>query len=159
MKAQRLAMLGAAPLLASVSAHAGFTGITVVSKPNPYGLLVCNVFATFDRPGQDRFMAAAGTPNTPMDISVVGGTFYQDPFGGEKAPSAALVQIHPSLAFDSFVTIGVKMVGAPGGQPLDLLAIAPPGGLGYAWGPSFLGGTDLGWALPLAAAQGDPFNP
>lgn len=54
MKPCRLAMLAGAPMLMAGAAEAGFTGIKVVGKPNPYGLLVCNVFATFDRPGQDR---------------------------------------------------------------------------------------------------------
>ncbi len=153
-----LALAGAVgPLIVAVPAQADFTGIRTESKPNPYGLLVCNVFATFDRPGGDLFLAVAEEPGSPLIITVIGGTFYQHPSGTDKAPSAALVEIFPSLAYDSFVTIGVKKVGEPGGQPNDALVITPgwPG-----FGPSVLGGpsVNLGWGVTPADPQADPFN-
>jgi hypothetical protein len=155
-----LAGLGSA-LIAASPAAAGFTGITTEGKPNPFGLLVCNVFASFDRPGHDSFLSAAGTPDSPMDISVIGGTFYQHPDGGFVPPSAAAVQAFPSLAFDSFVTIGVKMVGQPGGQPYNSLVLTD--GFGYypfsLWNDAFLGGDGIGWAVTPSDPQSDPFNP
>ncbi len=158
MKSKTLALSGAgAILIASGPACGGFVGLEVVSKPNPFGLLVCNVFAVFDRPGQDLFLSAAGTPNDVVNIQVIGGAFYQHQFGGDTAPLALLVGEFPSLAFDSFVTIGVKSVG-PGGQPDDDLVLSP-GWPGFA--PSSLGfpPTDVGWSVTPSAPQADPFNP
>ncbi len=146
----------AAVLIAGGQACGGFVGVEVVSKPNTFGLLVCNVFAVFDQPGQDLFLAVGGKPTQPVDIRVIGGTFYQHPLGGDQAPSAALVSAFPSLAYDTFVTIGVKKVG-PGGQPEDNLVLTPgwPG-----FGPSSLTEPpDLGWVVTPNDPQADPFNP
>ncbi len=153
MKAHRLAMLVGAPMLLVGTAHAGFTGIEVVGKPNPYGLLVCNVFATFDRPGQDLFIQAIGTPGSPMDISVIGGTFYQHPFGGDTAPPNALPVCgkFPSLVFDTFVTVGLKChIG------VDDTTLGPgwPG-----FGAASLETDSSGWSVPVDSPQADPFNP
>ncbi len=146
----------AAVLIAGGRACGGFVGVEVMSKPNTFGLLVCNVFAVFDQPGQDLFLAAGGKPTQPVDIRVIGGTFYQHPLGDDQAPSAALVSAFPSLAYDTFVTIGVKTVG-PGGQPEDDLVLTPgwPG-----FGPSSLSEPpELGWAVTPNDPQADPFNP
>ncbi len=158
MRARTVSLLSGAGavLIAGGQACGGFVGIEVVSKPNPYGLLVCNVFAVFDRPGQDLFLSVSGKPQGPISIEVIGGTYYQHHFGSDKAPIAQLVPLFPSLAFDSFVTIGVKAVG-PGGQPEDNLTLTPgwPG-----FGPSSLGpGGNVGWAVPPTEPQADPFNP
>ncbi len=150
-------------MIATGSASAEFLGIKTTSKPNDFGLLVVNVYAIFDRPDPgdgsgDHMVAVAGTPDAPMNITVIGGTFYNSPFGGNTAPSAALLVPFPSLAYDTFMTIGVKAVGDPPFQPFDNLTITPefpnPGLTG-----NFIGGTHLGWAVIATAPQGDPFNP
>ena len=66
------------------TANAAFTGVEAEAKMSDFGNFVCNVYATFDNPN-DVLVAVAGTPNTPMNISVVGGTFYQNDFGGDNA--------------------------------------------------------------------------
>ena len=160
MKARTLSVLAglSAPLILSGSSDAGFVGIKVVGKDNPFGILVCNVYAIFDRPGEDRMEAVAGTPNTPLQIDVIGGTFYNTPnVGSDYAPSTFLISIFPSLAYDSFVTIGVKAVGtAPGAQPKDNMSISP----GY---PPPVGEgkftTESGYGIASIYAQGDPFDP
>ena len=78
MKMKTLSMLAGvgAPLIATASASAGFVGINTVIKENPFGLLVVNVYAEFDRPGEDFMQAVAGTANAPMLIQVIGGTFF-----------------------------------------------------------------------------------
>ncbi len=156
MKIKTLALAAgvSAPLILSGSASGGFVGITTTSKPNPFGLLVVNVYIEFDRPGEDHMIAVAGTPNAPLNISVVGGTFYQHAFGSDHAPSAALVAAFPSLAFDTFVSIGVKKVGA-GGQPVDATLLTPtwPG-----FGPSTPTMTTDGWAITPPNPQGNPFD-
>ena len=95
----------ATPLILTGSVQAGFLGISAVSKPNEFGLLVVNVYAEFDRPGEDLMSAVAGTALTPMLIEVIGGTFYNHALGTDRAPLTNLLVIFPSLAFDSFVTI------------------------------------------------------
>ncbi|MHC4786629.1 MAG: hypothetical protein ACYTE6_11770, partial [Planctomycetota bacterium] len=79
MKVKTLLVLAgvSSPLIATASADAGFVGLKVVKKiPNPVGILTMNVYAEFDNMGNDWFEGAAGTPNTPLTIGVVGGTFY-----------------------------------------------------------------------------------
>ncbi len=160
MNVKPLSVLAAAggTLIVAGPVQADFTGIRTESKPNSYGLLVCNVFATFDRPGGDLFLSVAEEIGSPLIITVIGGTFYQHPSGTDKAPNAKLVEIFPTLAYDSFVTIGVKKVGEPGGQPNDALVMTPgwPG-----FGPSVLGGphVSIGWAVTPSDLQADPFNP
>jgi hypothetical protein len=154
------------PLIAVGSADAGFVGLQVVAKTANIGgqdALVCNLFAVFDNPGvgMDRFISGAGTPNSPLDIHVVGGTFYQNQFGTDTAPNAAFFPLAPSLAFDTFVTIGQKSSAQPA-PPLTLTpgwdgADGVPGGTGF--GASSLTGDNLGWANTPADPNTDPFNP
>ena len=85
-----------------------------------------------------------------------GGSFYNHAFGTDVAPGTALVAAFPILAFDTFVTIGVKTLG-DAGQPSDALVITP----GF---PAGITGTALstnesGWAVTPLDDQGDPFNP
>ncbi len=157
MKTKTLLVLAGVgtPLILTAGASAGFLGIKSVSKANAFGLYVVNIYAEFDRPGEDIFQAVAGTANAPMIIFVTGGTFYNHQFGTDRPPLTALVAAFPSLAFDSFVTIGVKAVG-PNGQPADNMAITPafPG----------ISGTQLfttisGWAITPDEPAADPFNP
>ncbi len=144
------------PLILNAGASAGFLGIKVLTKENQFGLLVCNVYAEFDRPGEDLFSAAAGTANAPMLIQVIGGgSFYNHAFGNDRPPLTALVAAFPSLAFDSFVTMGVKQVGV-NGQPADNMTITPsfPGVSGSA-----LSTNNSGWAITPNLPAADPFNP
>ncbi len=127
MKTKTLSILAgvSAPLILTGSSDAGFVGIKTTSKPNDFGLLVVNVYAIFDRPGQDFMVAVLGTADTPLRIEVIGGTFYNTPnFGTDQAPTTFLIGLFPSLAFDTFLTIGVKAVGTSG-QPKDNQTIAP----------------------------------
>lgn len=113
MKARKLALLAGvgAPLICAASAEAGFVGVKVVTKTaaQDAGLFVCNVYAVFDRP-DDELIAAAGTPNNPLNIFVKQGKFYQDPQGAPlTAPFAEFLPGGSGiLAYDTFVTIGTK---------------------------------------------------
>ncbi len=96
MKIQTFRVLAAVatPLIATGSASAGFLGVKATSKPNDFGLLVVNVYAIFDRPdpgdGSGDFLTGVyGGPTAPLNIEVIGGVFYNSPFGGNTAPSAA----------------------------------------------------------------------
>ena len=68
MKVRTLSVLAAvsAPLILSGSADAGFVGHKLVTIDNPFGLLVLRIYAIFDRPGQDRVEAIAGTRSSPV---------------------------------------------------------------------------------------------
>jgi len=101
----------------------------------------------------------AGTPARPLVIEAVGGTFWQSPLGTNKAPSQAFVNIFPSLAYDTFVTIGVKTRGSGGSGGInvpDQLTLTPtfPD---IGTGPFIL--TNDSWAVTPANAQSNPFNP
>ncbi len=158
MKANRLAMLcaGAAPLILSGAAPAGFLGIMTRSADNPFSVYVDRIYAVFDRPGDDEMLAVFGTPEDPLTVTINGGSFYQHNFGSDLAPNATLVEFIPSLAFDTFVTIGVRSVGTPNGQPVNETTLLP------AWpgfGPSELTTTTSGWSVPSGSPQADPFDP
>ena len=147
MKAHRLAMLcvGAAPLILSGPAPAEFVGIQVRGVDNPFGFYVERVYAVFDRPGEDEMFTVFGTPEVPLTVTINGGSFYQNNFGSDLAPNATLVEFFPSLAFDTFVTIGVRSVGTPNGQPVNettLLADLP------GFGPGALTTTSSAWSVP-----------
>ncbi len=136
------------PLILTGSVQAGILGITVVGKPNAFGLLVCNVYAPFDRPGEDVVSGVAGTANSPVLIQVIGGTFYNHAFSTGRAPGTVLVTAFPSLAFDSFVTIGKKDDNGD-----ELLLVEWPG-----FGSSVLQCDICGWAVTPDFPQGDPFD-
>jgi uncharacterized protein (TIGR03382 family) len=54
----------------------------------------------------DQVNAVYGDDAVALQINAVNGTFYQNAFGGNTPPSAALIAVFPSLAYDSFVSIG-----------------------------------------------------
>ena len=96
-------------LIAHGPASAAFVGLTVVDQPNEFGILACSVYAVFDSP-DDHLIAVAGTQHAPLLIEA-SGSFYQTPnVGTDMAPSSFLVGIFPSLEFDTFVSIGVKLI-------------------------------------------------
>ncbi len=113
MKAKTLSVLAgvSAPLILTGSVSGGFVGIKVVSKTDAQvlGLFVCNVYAVFDRP-DDEMVSVSGSNLNPMNIFVKQGKFYQDPQG--RPLTAPFTQLLPgdsgALAYDTFVTIGVK---------------------------------------------------
>jgi hypothetical protein len=119
MKVRTLAVLAGVgmPLIATGAAPATYLGIYAVEKPNPYGLLTVNVYAEFDNPGGDRWESAGGAPGSPLNITVLGGSFYNHQFGSNQAPQAALVAAFPSLAYDSFYTAGRGAQRAEPDQP------------------------------------------
>lgn len=156
MKIKTLAIAAgvSAPLILSGPVSGEFVGFQAFLKPNPFGLTVISVYAVFDNPGQDHMLSVFGTPQEPLFIQVSNGTFYQHLFSGDQAPSSALVGAFPSLAFDTFVTIGVKEVGG-GGQPVDALVLSSgwPG-----FGADLFTTTTESWSVSAADAQGNPFD-
>ncbi len=157
MKIKNLSVLAGlgGSLILTGSATADYTGLKVVMKPNEFGISVANVYATFTGDLGDYIIAVAGTPIYPMRVTINKGTFYQHPEGTDRAPSGFLVNnAFPSLAYDSFVTIGKKRSagdatslspGWPGFGPSNLPPLAFPG-------------TNLGWFTHPAFPQGHPVD-
>jgi hypothetical protein len=141
-----------APLILSGSGDAGFVGVTATSKPNPFGILVCNVYAEFDNPGGDWMGGVLGPPNYPMYITVIGGSFWNQPGGGDTAPTTFLTGLIPSLAYDSFYTIGMKAVAAGVTDFTNLFNMPTLAG-------TQISTTNGAWAIvPPTEAQGNPFD-
>ncbi len=113
MKVTTLSLLAGAggALILTGTAPAEFAGVKVVQKPGglEHGLVTLNVYAVFDRP-DDEFIAVAGTPDNPLSIRVFGGDFFQHPQGATlTAPFLQFLPGNPpTLAYDTFVTIGTK---------------------------------------------------
>jgi hypothetical protein len=88
-----------------------------------------------------------------MSITAIGGVFYNNQFGTDQAPSTALVNAFPSLAYDSFFTIAIKAVAA--GQINDLNRVNLPPLAGHS-----VHTTNGSFGLvPPTAPQGNPFDP
>ncbi len=150
MKVRTLNLLaGAGALFAVGPAIATLTGIVVVAEEPEPGLTTHRVYAQFSEP-DDLLVAVGGTAATPLQISVTGGTFYQHAFGNDVAPLAALIGPFPSLAWDTFITIGIET-----NEGLDSTLLLPP------W-PGFeaatLSMTNAGWFITPVDAQGAPDN-
>ncbi|MHC4421039.1 MAG: hypothetical protein ACYS1E_10640, partial [Planctomycetota bacterium] len=148
------------PLIASASADAGFVGLKVVKKiPNPFGILTINVYAEFDNMGNDWFHGAAGTPYFPLTIGVVGGTFWNHFSGDDTAPPQGLINLYPSLAYDSFYTIGLKAIPMGGSDETTVVNMPT---FGDYYGPfvTSVSTTNGSWALvPPTDTQGNPWDP
>ena len=94
-------------------------------------------------------VAVAGTPGSPLHIWVEGGVFYNHPFGSDQAPNPAFFGLFPSLAFDTFVSIGKKTSAG------DTTLLTP--GFPELTGPS-LWTVSSGYAVTPNSPQGNPFD-
>ncbi len=111
-------------------ASAEFVGITVredknldpiAGDPNaavPDDTRTFNLYAVFDGGVNDdvrNTVLSTGLNDISIDQDLnPGATFFQETmFGGDTAPSAAIVGAFSEVAFDSFVTIGKKREGDP----------------------------------------------
>jgi hypothetical protein len=156
MKMKTLSVLAGigAPLIMTATARAGFVGIPEpVKKDNPFGYWVVNVYAEFDNPGNDFMQAVAGSPNNPLNITVIGGSFVNSPAGGDTAPTTFLTGLIPTLAYDSFYTIGMKVVAAGVVDATTVVNMPVLSGTSIAT-------TNGSWAaVPPTAPQANPFDP
>ncbi len=139
-----------APLILAAPANATFTGLSTESWTNAFGIDVVSVFANFDQPG-DQLTAIAGTPMSPLNLSVIGGTFFQHALGGDRAPVDAGVAMFPSLAFDTFVTIGESSLASLSASWL-VLPMSPQAD---PFNPAFVAGVTAGcWRCLASPASG-----
>ncbi len=109
MKKMLAATTGA--LLLTGIATADFVGLEVEAKDDPdaaaLGLFVCNVYAVYDDLADEQLSVG----NSNISTTAANG-FWQAPAnegGGDTAPAAFVIGLFPNTAFDTFVTIGVKV--------------------------------------------------
>jgi hypothetical protein len=165
MKTKALCVLAgiAAPLIATQTSDAGFVGLVTLEKQGSgqaAGYIIRNVYAVFDRPG-DRLLSVYGTPQNPIDVHVVGGTFKQYPgVAGLTGPTAYNVFANANNAYDTFISFGVKIFGTYSnvvGQPYNSSEIFIAGDLAFT--ASALTSLSGGWAPTGLSPLGLPDNP
>ncbi len=123
---------------------------------------VWRVYVNFSNPG-DQLISVGGSPNLgPLTVESrnaldngAGSAFYNNALGNDRPPSQADINSDPTLAWDSFYTIGLTV--ADQGPFGDQMAIAPGT-------PSLLGTTvtiaNGGWyATPTILVPAEIDNP
>ena len=103
-----LSLTIAAGTLIAGSAMADYTGLTFEGVDNGDGTWTARIYANFSA-ATDELDAVFGDAQDSLSISSSGG-FYQNALGGATSLSInpALIPLFPSLAFDSWVTIGLE---------------------------------------------------
>ena len=164
-KTLAVAVAVSAPLILTGSASADFVGITTVSKDitgfEDFVARVVNLYAIFsdddgDGIGDGLITVCAGIPGQPIDINVRDGVFYQNKFGGDRAPSQPLVNVHPELAVDTFVTVGLKVVHIRGRCDRGDATLLAPNWPGFD--PDRLFTENSAWFVTPGDLQGHPGN-
>ena len=94
-------------LILAGAASADFQGISYELSTNAYGNTI-QVFVELE--AGDQLNAVYGDGDNALLIEAVGGSFYQNAFGGATSTliNPALFPVFPSLAYDSWVTIGLS---------------------------------------------------
>lgn len=108
MKKSTLSLTIVAGSLIASSAMADYTGLTSVNVDNGDGTWTAQIYANFSA-ATDELDAVFGDAQNALSIST-SGMFYQNALGGATSQSInpALIPLFPSLALDSWVTIGLS---------------------------------------------------
>ena len=108
MKKSTLSLTIVAGSLIASSAMADYTGLTSVNSDNGDGTWTAQIYANFSA-ATDELDAVFGDAQNALSIST-SGMFYQNALGGATSQSInpALIPLFPSLALDSWVTIGLS---------------------------------------------------
>ncbi len=106
-------------------------------------LFVSNIYVRFSEADDRLLNIGFSSLHTKND-----SPWYQHGFGGNTAPNSLLVLAFPGLAFDTFVTIGLKV--NPGGDTDTTSTDAD-----FVMGPNRITG---GWFHAVDAGQGDAIN-
>jgi MYXO-CTERM domain-containing protein len=108
MKKSTLSLTIVAGSLIASSAMADYTGLTSVNSDNGDGTWTAQIYANFSA-ATDELDAVFGDAQNALSIST-SGMFYQNALGGATSNSInpALIPLFPSLALDSWVTIGLS---------------------------------------------------
>ncbi len=94
---------GVSSLILAGAVSADFQGLSYDVSSNDQGTTV-QVYVEVE--AGDQVNAVYGDVDNILHIHSNGGSFYQNAFGGNTPPNPALIGVFPSLANDSFVTIG-----------------------------------------------------
>jgi len=108
MNIKTLSLTIAAGSLIAGSAMADYTGLSYVGVDNGDGTWTAQIFANFDAM-TDELDAVFGDAQNALSIETT-SSFYQNALGGNTsaAINPALIPLFPSLALDSWVTIGLE---------------------------------------------------
>ncbi len=129
----RTAAIGLA-MIAGVASHADFTGLEVEHTENvsigfDTDLAVFRIYATFSTP-TDQVLLVGGS----SIVTDAAGGFWKAPAAaGWTAPSAAVVNLFPETAYDSFVTIGLGVDDGTDSTALDPDWATGPGWVSGGW--------------------------
>ncbi len=104
MNNKTLSLTIAAGTMIAGSAMADYAGLDYDAINNGDGTWTAMIYATFTAE-TDELDAVFGDADNFLSISA-SSSFYQHALGSYKAPMAALLPLYPSLAMDSYVTIG-----------------------------------------------------
>lgn len=130
---------GVSSLVLAGIASAGFQGLTLELVENDY-YTTYDLYANVDAGG--RVDAVYGDGDNTLSISVDGGNFVQNAYGGNTSMdiNAAFIPIFPSLAYDSFVTIGLtdSTANALNNIGIDFTAFSTGGALSTDNGTWFI---------------------
>jgi len=108
MNNKTLSLTIAASSLIAGSAMADYTGLSFVGVDNGDGTWTAQIFATFDA-ATDELDAVFGDAENGLLVET-SSSFYQNVYGGNtsQAINPAFIPMFPSLALDSWVTIGLE---------------------------------------------------
>ena len=163
MKVKTLSALAgvATAMILSSAANAAFTGISFtsanhsVAAGDPGGggaqnITTFQIFANFDNAG-DTLTSIYGnppaTPGTALTIQPSAGSFFNNTFGGNSGPNSALFGVSPSLAWDTYVSIGFES-GDAGSDPTQF----SPGFPATLFTTGVVGNTNASWFNPVITA-------
>jgi len=113
MNNKTLSLTIAASSLIVGSAMADYTGLSFTGVDNLDGSWTARIYATFSA-STDQLNAVFGDDADMLSVTSNGAGFYQNAFGGATSLNINpdLIAVFPSLALDSWVTIGLEdMVG------------------------------------------------
>ena len=109
MNNKTLSLTIAASSLIAGSAMADYTGLSFTGVDNGDGTWTARIYAEFSA-ASDELDAVFGDADDMLSISSNGAGFYQNALGGATSMqiNPALIPLFPSLALDSWVTIGLE---------------------------------------------------
>ena len=109
MNNKTLSLTLAASSLIVGSAMADYTGLSFTGVDNLDGTWTARIYATFSA-STDQLNAVFGDDSDMLSVSSNGAGFYQNALGGATSLNInpALIPLFPSLALDSWVTIGLE---------------------------------------------------
>jgi hypothetical protein len=113
MNNKTLSLTIAASSLIVGTAMADYTGLSFTGVDNGDGTWTARIYADFNA-ATDELDAVFGDADDMLSISSNGAGFYQNAFGGATSLNINpdLIPVFPSLALDSWVTIGLEdMIG------------------------------------------------